>query len=138
MSGDSFNTIMIAAAGMRAQSQRIQVVAQNLANSESVASAPGQDPYRRQIPTFQNELDRELGVHRVRMGDTIQDMADFGSRYDPSHPAADDSGYVQTPNVNSLIEMMDMRQAQRSYEANLNMISTARSMMMRTLDLLRA
>lgn len=138
MSGDSFNTIMIAASGMRAQSQRIQVIAQNLANAESTASTPGQDPYRRQIPTFQNELDRELGVRRVRMGEAVQDTSEFGSRYDPNHPAADEAGYVQTPNVNALIEMMDMRQAQRSYEANLNMISTARSMMMRTLDLLRA
>ena len=138
MSSDNFNTIMIAASGMRAQSERIQVIAQNLANSESTANAAGQDPYRRQIPTFQNELDRELGVRRVQMGDVIHDMGEFGSRYDPNHPAADEAGYIKTPNVNSLIEMMDMRQAQRSYEANLNMISTARSMMMRTLDLLRA
>jgi len=138
MASDNLNTIMIAASGMRAQSQRIQVIAQNLANSESTAPGPGQDPYRRQIPTFQNELDRELGVRRVRMGEIIEDQGAFGSRFDPNHPAADEEGYIQTPNVNSLIEMMDMRQAQRSYEANLNMISTARSMMMRTLDLLRA
>ncbi len=138
MSSENFNTIMIAAAGMRAQSRRIQVIAQNLANAESTAMAPGQDPYRRQIPTFQNELDRELGVHRVVMGEVVKDQSPFGRRYDPNHPAADVDGYIQTPNVNGLIEMMDMRQAQRSYEANLNMITTARSMMMRTLDLLKA
>jgi len=138
MSADNFNTIMIAASGMRAQSQRIQLIAQNLANAESSATAPGQEPYRRQIPTFANELDRELGVNRVSMGEVIRDQSEFGRRYDPSHPAADTDGYIQTPNVNSLLEMMDMRQAQRSYEANLNMISTARSMMMRTLDLLKA
>lgn len=138
MSSDNFNTIMIAASGMRAQSQRIQVIAQNLANADSTAVAPGQEPYRRQIPTFQNELDRELGINRVHMSEVVQDQGEFGRRYDPSHPAADADGYIQTPNVNSLLEMMDMRQAQRSYEANLNMISTARSMMMRTLDLLKA
>ncbi len=138
MSTDNFNTIMIAASGMRAQSQRIQLIAQNLANAQSTAMAPGQEPYRRQIPTFANELDNELGVHRVRMTEAVRDMSEFGRRYDPSHPAADADGYLQTPNVNSLMEMMDMRQAQRSYEANLNMISTARSMMMRTLDLLKA
>ncbi len=137
MSSDNFNTIMIAAAGMRAQSRRIQVIAQNLANAESTATVAGQEPYRRQIPTFQNELDRELGVNRVHMTGAVQDQTPFGRRYDPSHPAADDDGYIQTPNVNGLIEMMDMRQAQRSYEANLNMITTARSMMMRTLELLK-
>lgn len=138
MSSENFNTIMIAAAGMRAQGRRIQVIAQNLANAESTAMAPGAEPYRRQIPTFLNELDRELGVYRVRIGEIVKDPSPFGRRYDPNHPAADGDGYIQTPNVNALIEMMDMRQAQRSYEANLNMITTARSMMMRTLDLLKA
>lgn len=130
-------TMMVAASGMRAQSERMKVIAENIANANSTASAPGQEPYRRQVATFGNELDRELGVKLVRAGRPAADPSDFRSQYNPGHPAADAQGYVKLPNVNSLVEMMDMREAQRSYEANINVIDATRQMMARTLDLLR-
>ena len=99
---------------------------------------PGEEPYRRQIPTFQAELDEAAGVSLVSMAGTVRDKSEFREQYDPGHPAANAQGYVQLPNVNSLVEMMDMREAQRSYEANINVIDAARSMMSRTLDLLRS
>ncbi|MDP2779453.1 flagellar basal body rod C-terminal domain-containing protein, partial [Devosia sp.] len=97
----------------------------------------GGEPYRRRIPTFVSELDRELGVRLVRRGGTRLDQSDFGSRYEPGNPAADANGHVATPNVNPLIETMDMREAQRSYEANLNVVEATRRMLARTLDILR-
>jgi flagellar basal-body rod protein FlgC len=132
------NSLKVAASGLRAQSSRMRVIAENLANSNSTANQKGVDPYRRQIPTFITELDRASGATIVRPGNTLLDSSDFGSRYEPGHPAADERGYIQTPNVNSLVETMDMREAQRSYEANLNIVTATRQMLARTIEILRA
>lgn len=115
----------------------MRVLAENVANASSTGRNPGEDPYRRQIPVFEAELDRALGVERVRMADVALDRSAFTQRYEPGHPAANEEGYVSYPNVSTLIEMMDMRAAQRAYEANLNVIEQARAMATRTLDLLR-
>jgi flagellar basal-body rod protein FlgC len=115
----------------------MRVIAENLANSNSTASEPGADPYRRRIPTFSQEVNRELGIKMVTSGRIRLDQSDFGRRYEPGHPAADSQGYVKLPNVNALIEGMDMREAQRSYQANLNVISATRRMLARTLEILR-
>lgn len=134
---DLIKTIRIAAAGMRAQGLRLKVIAENLANADSLATTPGADPYRRKLVTFQNVLDRKLNVHMVKVGPVQYDTSEFKKRYDVGHPAADKDGYVRVPNVNALIEMMDMRQAQRSYEANLSVIDVTKRMLTRTIDLLR-
>ncbi|MGB1077386.1 MAG: flagellar basal body rod protein FlgC [Bdellovibrionales bacterium] len=133
-----FSTLTISSHGMRAQGERIRVVAENLANANSAPEAPGQDPYTRQVITFKNVMDRELG-HRVVKVDDVEKVKEnkFIDKYMPDHPAADPNGYVKMPNVNSLIEMMDMREAQRSYEANLGMVEQSRDMMLRTIDVLR-
>lgn len=127
----------IAASGLKAQSGRMRVIAENLANANSTAKNPGEDPYRRRIPTFTQEFNREIGVNTVKAGRIKLDQTDFPKRYEPGHPAADNKGYVKLPNVNSLVEGMDMREAQRSYQANLNVISATRRMLARTLDILR-
>lgn len=134
---DIISTLKIAASGLRAQSGRMRVIAENLANADSTAQTPGADPYRRRVPTFKTELDRQLGVQTVRPGKIMLDRSDFKTRHEPGHPAADADGYVKLPNVNSLIETMDLREAQRSYEANLNVVSATRRMLARTLDILR-
>lgn len=134
---DLVKSIMIAAAGLRAQGGRMRVIAENLANAGSTAKTPGADPYQRRVVTFESEFDRQLGAHVIKAGKSELDQSDFGKRFQPGHPAADKTGYVKTPNVNPLVEMMDMRQAQRSYEANLNVIRSARAMAARTLDILR-
>ena len=134
---DLIKTIRISSAGMRAQGNRLRVIAQNIANANSLPQEPGQQPYRRKVVTFKNVLDRSLGLETVRTGKVRPDRSDFGKRYEPSHPAADADGYVLTPNVNSLIEMADMREAQRSYEANLSVIKTSKQMLNQTIDLLR-
>jgi flagellar basal-body rod protein FlgC len=115
----------------------MRVVAENLANANSTATTPGADPYRRRVPTFQSRFDRELGAQTVQLGRVEQDRSDFQLRLEPGHPAANAEGYVRYPNVNSLVETMDMREAQRSYEANLNVIGATRRMIQRTLDILR-
>lgn len=128
----------IAAFGMKAQGKRLRVISENLANVDSLAKTPGGEPYRRKQITFRNALDRELDADVVRADRTRRDMkTDFGREYNPSHPAADENGYVLTPNVDPLIEMMDMREAQRSYQANLSVISMSRDMLSKTIDLLR-
>jgi flagellar basal-body rod protein FlgC len=127
----------IATYGMKAQAERLRTISQNLANADSVAERAGMDPYRRKIVTFRGEVDRELGAEVVKVRGRTEDMSAFGREYNPSHPAADDQGYVQTPNVNPLVELMDMREAQRSYEANLNVIKASREMTKNTLELLR-
>jgi flagellar basal-body rod protein FlgC len=131
-------SMMIAASGLRAQSGRMRVLAENLANANSLARTPGGDPYRRQIPTMYSTFDRELQAQIVRAGAPIPDRSEFSVRHMPGHPAADEKGYVRTPNVNPLIETADIREAQRSYEANLNVITAARRMMQRTIEILRA
>ena len=134
---DLQDVMSVAASGMKVQGTRLRLVAQNLANANSTGLAPGDDPYRRQTITFGSVLSREIGTEVVEVKRTGYDPSPFPLQYDPWHPAADGNGYVQKPNVNSLLEMADMREAQRSYEANLNTLSLARSMIQRTLDLLR-
>lgn len=131
------DALTIAAAGLRAQSARMRIIAENLANASSTAREPGGDPYRRQVPVFEAELDRQTGLELVRMNRVASDNSEFELVHEPGHPAADAEGYVRYPNVNTLIELMDMREAQRSYEANLNMVESSRAMMQRALDLLR-
>jgi flagellar basal-body rod protein FlgC len=135
---DFLKSMAIAASGLKAQSGRMRVISENIANAESTAQRPGANPYRRKIPTFRSEVDRALGAQTVAMGRVRHDQSDFRVKYEPGHPSADEKGYVKYPNVNSLIEMTDMREAQRSYEANLNVIGATRRMIQRTLDLLRA
>lgn len=125
-----------AAAGMHVQGERMRVVSENMANASSLASTPGGEPYRRKLITFRNTLDRELGVRLVEVDRVKFDTTPFGQKFDPGHPAADKQGYVLTPNVNTLIEMTDMREAQRSYQANLSVIGIAKDMLRRTVDLL--
>jgi flagellar basal-body rod protein FlgC len=127
----------VAFAGMSAQSQRLKVIAENIANADSTAKTPDADPYKRKIISFADELDKKLGVDMVKVSGVNQVQGGFGRVYEPGNPAADQSGYVKTPNVNTITEMMDMREAQRSYDANLNVIDAAKAMLSRTIDLLR-
>jgi flagellar basal-body rod protein FlgC len=135
---DFLKSIAIAASGLRAQAGRMRIISENVANADSTASRPGADPYRRKIPTFRAEMDRALEAKVVGLGKVRTDPTDFRAKYEPGHPAADPNGYVKYPNVNSLVEMTDMRDAQRSYEANLNVIGATRRMIQRTIDILRA
>jgi flagellar basal-body rod protein FlgC len=135
---DFNSTMKIAGSGLKAQSGRMRVIAENIANAESTAREPGGDPYRRKVPTFVTKFDRELEAQTVRLGRVEPDRSDFKSRYEPGHPAADANGYVKYPNIDTLVESVDMREAQRSYEANLNVVATTRRMLQRTLELLRA
>ncbi|WP_338719744.1 flagellar basal body rod protein FlgC [Devosia sp. XK-2] len=134
---DFNSSLRIAATGLHAQTARMRVIAENIANADSAGKAPGDEPYRRRIPTFETSYDADVGGRVVEIGRLAYDMSAFTSRYEPGHPAADESGYVQYPNVNTLIETVDMRQAQRSYEANLNVVTVTRQMLGRTLDILR-
>ncbi|MBL0967751.1 MAG: flagellar basal body rod protein FlgC [Brevundimonas sp.] len=125
----------VAASALKAQQSRMRVIAENIANAQSTAEVAGGEPYRRQIPVFQaREIDGATGV---TLAQVRPDASPFRSEYDPSHPAANAEGYVMRPNVDTLVEAMDMREAQRAYEANLNVIETARTMETRTLDLLK-
>ena len=133
-----FNTsLTIAASGMHAQSARMTVIAENLANADSAGKTPTDTPYRRRLPTFQAIYDSELGGTKVAIGPVAYDMSDFQSRYEPGHPAADAKGYVKYPNVDPQVEAMDMREAQRSYEANINVITATRDMLGQTLNILK-
>ena len=131
-------SITVAASGLRAQAGRMRVIAENIANADSTAARPGAEPYRRKIPTFRAAMDRALDANIVDLGRVRPDTSEFRSKYEPGHPSADATGYVKYPNVNSLVEMADMREAQRSYEANLNVISATRRMLQRTIEILRA
>jgi flagellar basal-body rod protein FlgC len=134
---DLKTSIGVSASGLRAQSLRMRMIAENLANADSVAKTPGGNPYRRRVATFQAEVDKATGGTMVKVDSIVGDKSDFGKVYQPGNPAADASGYVLEPNVNGLIETADMKAAQRSYEANLNAIESARDMTMRTLDLIK-
>jgi flagellar basal-body rod protein FlgC len=134
---DLMKSMQIAASGMRAQSGRMRIVAENIANANSTATTADGDPYRRKIPTFKQVYDNTIGANVVKAGRIKPDMSEFKMRYEPGHPAADANGYIKAPNVNSIIEMADMREAQRSYEANLNVINSSRQMLLRTLDILK-
>ena len=135
---DFMKSISIAASGLRAQAGRMRVIAENIANADSTAKTPGADPYRRKIPTFQSEIDRTIDARIVAMGKLKTDPSDFQLKHQPGHPAADAIGNVKYPNVNSLVEMTDMREAQRSYEANINVIGATRRMIAKTIEILKA
>ena len=134
---DIIKTMRISGAGMRAQGNRLRVISQNMANVSSLPQEPGGKPYQREVITFKNVLDRSIGLETVRTAKVQADKPEFKKIYQPSHPTADADGYVLTPNVNSLLEMTDMREAQRSYEANLNAIKISKGMLNQTIDLLR-
>ena len=134
---DFIRTIAIAASGLRAQAGRIRVISENIANADSVAQTAGGNPYRRRVPTFTSQLDRSLEARVVALGPVRNDPSDFKIKHEPGNPAADAAGDVRYPNVNPLIEVTDMRDAQRSYEANVNVIGATRTMIQRTLDILR-
>jgi flagellar basal-body rod protein FlgC len=134
---DLKNAMKISASGMRAQGERLKTIAENLANADSLGKTPGSDPYRRKVVNFKSELDRAMGANLVKSQKPQQDRSDFELKYDPGHPSANADGYVKLPNVKSVIEMADMREAQRTYEANLNVIDSAKAMLNRTVDLLR-
>ena len=125
----------VAASALRAQQGRMRIIAENLANADSTSKTPGGDPYRRQAPVF--EPTNVAGAQGVKMSRVEGDQKPFRSEYEPGNPAADAKGYVKEPNVDPLVEALDMREAQRAYEANLNVIETTRAMQMRTLDLLK-
>ncbi|HEX5232874.1 MAG TPA: flagellar basal body rod protein FlgC [Bradyrhizobium sp.] len=135
---DFVRSMGIATSGLRAQAGRMRVISENIANADSTASTAGGDPYRRKVPTFSAALDRTLDAQVVALGEVLPDASAFRVKHEPSNPAADAAGNVKYPNVNPLIEMTDMRDAQRSYEANLNIISATRRMVQRTLDILKS
>ena len=135
---DFLKTISVAASGLKVQNGRMRVIAENIANADSTGDKPGADPYRRKLPTFGRRFDKELEAHVVERGRVRPDQSAFRTRFEPGHPAADAAGNVKLPNVDPIIETMDMREAQRSYEANLNLITATRRMISRTLDILRA
>ncbi|MBE6454221.1 MAG: flagellar basal body rod protein FlgC [Alphaproteobacteria bacterium] len=137
MAGNLSLSADIASSGMKAQAERLKVISQNMANVDSVSAEPGGEPYRRQVVSFQNYIDPETGAQKVRVDKIVKDMSPFEKKYDPNHPAADANGYVSLPNVNTLVEMMDMKEAQRVYDANLNMLKTAREMNSSVLDILK-
>jgi flagellar basal-body rod protein FlgC len=134
---DLMKSMSISAAGMKAQGTRLRVISENMANAGSTALTPNADPYRRKVVTFGIVLDRELGIPKVDVAHISRDQSDFDESYQPGHPAANASGYVKTSNVNPLVEMADMREAERSYEANLKVMQASRGMLQRTIDLLR-
>ena len=137
MAKELTDVFAISGSALKAQSERMKVIAENIANASTTPSAPGQKPYQRQIITFKDEFDKSIGAYKVEAGATRPDGAEFQKKYDPSHPAADANGYVLQPNVNPLVEMMDMNEANRSYQANLNTIDAARGMVLSTIQLLQ-
>ncbi|OHC75067.1 MAG: flagellar basal body rod protein FlgC [Rhodospirillales bacterium RIFCSPLOWO2_12_FULL_58_28] len=134
---DLMKTMRISSSAMKAQGTRLRVISENVANADSMAKGPGQLPYQRKTVTFKNVLDRNVGLNVVKVNNIGTDKSEFEKRFDPNHPAADVDGYVQIPNVNPLIEMMDMREAQRSYDANLNVVKASKQILKDTIDLLR-
>jgi flagellar basal-body rod protein FlgC len=137
MAADLNSALSISAGGMDAQTARLRVIAQNIANQDSTGSSPGDDPYRRKTIQFESAVDRAAGVDTVRVKAIGVDAGDLPLRYDPANPASNAEGYVKLPNVNSFIEVMDMRDAERSYSANLSVMQATRSMLNRTIDLLK-
>ncbi len=136
---DILNAMIVSANGMRAQGTRIRVISENVANAETTGLTPGADPYTRQTISFKNELSREYGISLVEVGNISEDRkTPFPTEYKPDHPAADENGYVKMPNVNTMMEIMDIREAQRSYEANLGILEQSRGMISQTIDLLKA
>lgn len=136
-SSDLSSVFSVSGSGLQAQATRMKVIAENIANAGTTPSSPNQKPYQRQVVSFKNEFDKALGAYKVKVDAVRKDNSAPVKKFDPSHPAADAQGYVLTPNVKPIMEGMDMREAQRAYEANLNTIDAARGMLLRTLDLLR-
>ncbi len=134
---DLSKALAISAQGMDVQTTRLRVIAENLANQDTTGSTAGADAYRRKTITFENRFDRELGAQAVRVKAIDHDKSDLPKRYDPSNPGADAQGYVKTPNVNSFVEVMDMREAQRSYNANLQVLEVSRGMLTRVIGMLK-
>ena len=134
---DMFSTLQISGAGMRVQNERVRVIAQNIANADTAPTKPGEKPYTRQIISFKDRMDKAAGERLVKVDEITTDKSEFELRYMPGHPAADKDGYVQMPNVSTLVETMDMREASKTYEANLGMFTQSRDMMSRTIDLIR-
>ncbi|MGY3439950.1 flagellar basal body rod protein FlgC [Marinovum sp. KMM 9879] len=135
---DFFKSILtVAASGMRAQGERLKIVSENVANANSTGTTPGEEPYRRKIISFEEMVDRGTGSSTVAVAKVSRDEANFELRFDPAHPAADDEGFVKVSNVKTIIEMANMREASRSYQANLNMFETGRTMRSQLLDLLK-
>lgn len=134
---DLSKALAISARGMDAQGTRLRVIAENLANQDTTGSTPGADAFRRKTVSFENALDKNLGESTVRVHAVGKDTTDLPLRYDPSHPAANADGYVKMPNVNSFVEIMDMREAERSYSANVAVLQTTRGMLTRTIGMLK-
>jgi flagellar basal-body rod protein FlgC len=134
---DLTQALTISGQGMDVQTERLRVIAENLANQDSTGSTPGATPYRRKTVLFQSVLDQATGGDAVRVQSVMPDKSPFPQKYDPSNPAANPQGYVSMPNVNSFVEMMDMKEAERSYSANLNVMQASRSMLSRVIDLLK-
>ena len=137
MAGNLSVSADIAVSGMKAQSERLRIISENMANADSIGIRPGEDPCRRQVVTFKDYIDKETGAKMVKVDKVVPDESQFPLKYDPNHPAANAEGYAAMPNVNPLIEMMDLKEAQRSYDANLSMMQTARDMNSKVLDLLK-
>ena len=131
------DTLQIAASGMRAQGERLRAVSENIANANSTSAIPGGEPYRRKTVTFGNVLDKQMGVQKVQVIKRGYDPSDFNMKFEPTHPAANEQGYVLYPNVNTIVEMMDMREARRGYEANLNVVESSKAMLAQTINLLK-
>ena len=134
---DIDKALAVSARGMEVQTARLRTIAENLANQDTTGSTPGAAPYRRKVITFENRMDAALGTEAVRVKSITPDHSQLPEKFDPSHPAADARGYVRTPNVSSFVEVMDMREAQRGYSANLNVLEVTRSMLTRTIELLK-
>jgi flagellar basal-body rod protein FlgC len=135
---DLLKTFRISGSSLAAETERMRVIAENLANADTISDQPGGEPYRRKLVTFKDTLDTQAGVNVVKIGNILNDKTDFDKKYDPGNPAADPQGYVLTSNVKPITEMMDMREAQRTYEANLSVVDATRTMILRTIDLLKS
>jgi flagellar basal-body rod protein FlgC len=134
---DLQKALSISARGMNVQTTRLRVIAENLANQDTTGTSPNTQPYRRKTVTFANAMDKSVGAETVKVKKVGRDMGDLPLRFDPGHPAADERGYVKVPNVNSFVEVMDLKEAQRSYSANLNVLQVSRGMISRTIEMLR-
>ena len=135
---DFIKSLAIAASGLHAQLGRMRIITENIANANSTATTPGGDPYRRKIVTFSSELDNALGADVVKLGRVQTDNSDFRIKHEPGNPAADANGDVKYPNVNTLVELTDLRDAQQSYQSDLNVITATRRMLQRTIDILKS
>lgn len=134
---DLSKALQISSKGMEVQTTRLRVIAENLANQDTTGSTPGAAPFRRKVVTFENRMNDALGIETVKVKSVSADKTEFPQKFDPSNPAADAKGYIRLPNINSFTEVMDMREAQRSYSANLNVLDVTRAMLTRTIELLK-